>query len=438
MGRFKTRGWIGIDSKPATHISSPSCLHIVYRAMFNLFTDGPEYEKRKKTPFRPTKVTLPELRASIPKHLYEKSTTKAALYISRDVFFAVLFYILAGYIQPLCAYLAYPPVATAIIRWSLWVAYWYWQGIVLAGWWCLGHEAGHGTLSQYSAVNHVVGFTLHTFLFVPYYAWRATHHAHHKATSSIDKDGDWVPRDRSYFGLPAAVVATVADYEDLFEDTPIFTLVRIIAMQLLGWQSYLCANALGSPAHEGKANVNHFSPSSPLFTSRDRNGVVMSNVGLSVMAGILYLYTRQVGFWAMVKLYFVPYLLANHWIVMLTFLHHTDPTVVHYRNAEWTYLRGALATVDRPLLGWVGRFFLHNVSHDHIAHHLFSTIPFYNQPQVTEHIKGVLKDDYNYDSTNTFRALWRSFTECCFIEDDGNMVFYKNRQGKAAREVASQ
>jgi len=154
---------------------------------------------------------------------------------------------------------------------------------------------------------------------------------------------------------------------------------------------------------------------------------------------------------------------------MLTFLHHSDPTIPHYRNKQWSFLRGAISTVDRPLLGWAGRFFLHNVSHDHISHHLFSSIPFCtftlvrhfvcpfingvkpdNQPQVTEHIKSVLKDDYNYDSTvhfnpdlwslvtdfpiqNTFRALYRTFTECCFIEDDGDIVFYKNKDGKAAR-----
>ena len=100
---------------------------------------------------------------------------------------------------------------------------------------------------------------------------------------------------------------------------------------------------------------------------------------------------------------------------MLTFLHHSDPALPHYRGKAWSFVRGAVATVDRPLLGWMGRFFLHNVSHDHVAHHLFSNIPFCessspfchilsssatdNQPYVTEAIKTVLKDDYNYDST---------------------------------------
>lgn len=66
--------------------------------------------------------------------------------------------------------------------------------------------------------------------------------------------------------------------------------------------------------------------------------------------------------------------LSNHWIVMLTYLHHSDPTIAHYRNKQWSFLRGAISTVDRPLLGWAGRFFLHNVSHDHVCHfHLLFT-----------------------------------------------------------------
>ena len=85
--------------------------------------------------------------------------------------------------------------------------------------------------------------------------------------------------------------------------------------------------------------------------------------------------------------------ITNHWIVMLTYLQHSDPSIPHYRFGEWTWLRGGLATIDRPLLGWIGRFFLHNVdhgycwlataltfsfqiSHDHVAHHLFPSIPF--------------------------------------------------------------
>ncbi|KAK7683609.1 hypothetical protein QCA50_013447 [Cerrena zonata] len=81
----------------------------------------------------------------------------------------------------------------------------------------------------------------------------------------------------------------------------------------------------------------------------------------------------------------------------------------------------------------MGRFFLHNVSHDHVAHHFFSNTPFYNQPKITEAVKKVLKEDYNYDSTNSLYALYRSFTQCVFVEDEGDIVFYKNARGEAQR-----
>jgi omega-6 fatty acid desaturase (delta-12 desaturase) len=75
-----------------------------------------------------------------------------------------------------------------------------------------------------------------------------------------------------------------------------------------------------------------------------------------------------------------------------------------------------------------------------------------NGPQITKAIKAVLKDSYNYDSTvcdvcyrlsdlidfflqPTFYAFYRSFTQCLFVEDDSDIVFYKNRCGVAVREV---
>ncbi|EIN09267.1 hypothetical protein PUNSTDRAFT_67352 [Punctularia strigosozonata HHB-11173 SS5] len=128
---------------------------------------------------------------------------------------------------------------------------------------------------------------------------------------------------------------------------------------------------------------------------------------------------------------------------MLTYLQHTDPTIPHYRGNARSFLRGALATVSWPFMGWIGRFFQHNASHDHLTHHVFSNIPFclwplsvITNPAVTEHLKSLLRDDYNYDSTNCFRALWRTFTECRFIEDEGDIVFYKNSKGEATRQVA--
>lgn len=80
-----------------------------------------------------------------------------------------------------------------------------------------------------------------------------------------------------------------------------------------------------------------------------------------------------------------------------------------------------------------------------------------NGPEITKAIRLVLGDSYNYDSTvrcfspacaispptdivnihqPTFYALYRSFTECIFVEEEGDILFYKNKDGVAQRKVA--
>ncbi|THU84749.1 delta-12 fatty acid desaturase [Dendrothele bispora CBS 962.96] len=406
--------------------------------MFSLkiFQDGPEFEARKNKPFSPSKVTIFQVRAAVPKELFEKNTFKGLLYVARDIICAVALYKLGWFIEPTARFAIdnFGSTFGAIAKWSMWSAYWYCQSVVLAGWWCMAHEAGHGNVSSYNWVNHLIGFCLHTFVLAPYFAWKASHHAHHKAVVSIERDENYVPRTRSDFGLPKASVARSIDYHEILEETPIYTLSRILIMQVIGWQIYLFTDVSGSPRHP--KGTNHFSPWSSLFKPSQRKGIIASDIGILCMMYILYLWTQHVGLDMFIKLYFVPYIFLNHWIVMLTYLHHSDPTIPMYRNSQWSFLRGALSTVDRPLLGWAGRVFFHNVSHDHISHHLFSSIPFYNQPRATASIKSVLGEDYNYDSTNSFRALYRSFTQCIFVEDEGDIVFYKDKKGRAQRELA--
>lgn len=246
----------------------------------------------------------------------------------------------------------------------------------------------------------------------------------------MERDENYVPYTRSEYNLPEEKKATKFDYAEVFEETPLFTLVRMFIMQGFGWWIYLTKNTMGSKMYP--PGTNHFNPQSPLFKDHQRKSIALSNIGLTVMASIL----TYVGPTLVAKYYLIPYLLTNHWIVMFTYLHHSDPTIPHYRRTEWSFLRGAAATVDRPLLGWMGRFFFHNISHDHVAHHFFIKAPFWNGPEITKAIRTVLKDDYNYDSTPTFYALYRSFTQCLFIEEEGDIIFYKNKDGVALRELA--
>lgn len=47
-------------------------------------------------------------------------------------------------------------------------------------------------------------------------------------------------------------------------------------------------------------------------------------------------------------LYGGPYLVINAWLVLYTWLQHTDVDVPHFEDDEHNFVRGALHTIDRP------------------------------------------------------------------------------------------
>lgn len=119
----------------------------------------------------------------------------------------------------------------------------------------------------------------------------------------------------------------------------------------------------------------------------------------------------------------------------VTYLQHTDPTVAHYRESEWTFPRGALCTIDRNLGGRIGAYIFHGICETHVAHHLASRIPHYHAWEATEALKSVLGDYYLKSDDNMYYSLVKNYQECRFVEDDDQVAFYKNKQGKAQRRV---
>ncbi|THH31370.1 hypothetical protein EUX98_g2804 [Antrodiella citrinella] len=363
--------------------------------------DAPEYSHRLSTDFTPLPTSLKpgELYAAVPKHLFERSTITSSRYILRHLSFALVFAWGAYHIEEVAGYFG----GGYWVERALWGTYWFWQSIIFTGFWVLGHEAGHDALSPSHAVNEVIGVILHTFLLTPYHAWRLTHRTHHKKTNHMNHDETHLPWRRSdWTGLPPEKEATEHDYKDLVEETPAFTLFRLVIRQFIGFQMYILNNRKGNPKYYGKF-TSHYDPDAKLFKPKDRTQIIFSDICILSMIALL-----------------------TYW----------DPTVPYYRDKEWTFLRGALGTVDRPMFGWIGRFFWFGVAHDHVAHHIFHAIPFYNLPEVTEAIKPILGEYYLYDSTPTLYALWRSFTQCQFVEDEGGVVFYKNQQGRAQVRVS--
>ncbi|KAH8102899.1 fatty acid desaturase-domain-containing protein [Cristinia sonorae] len=407
-----------------------------------------KYVEETLPEFTPMPWTIREIRNAIPEHLFVRDTIRGLLYLTRDLLLAAITWKLATFIDPFFRSAAVrgelTPFGAEIARWASWCTYWWFQGLIFTGIWVIGHECGHGAFSDSTTINDIIGFVTHSFLWTPYFSWKISHHRHHKAHACMERDEVYVPKTRSQLGIPKLENHEI-EWEDYFGDTPIYTLLMLLRQQFLAFPAYLIMNVSGQKDYP--AWTNHFdrtatdakvlSANSILFTKGQRNRVIMSNLGLLFMAWGVKHSCATFGSAETLKYYGIPWLLVTHWFIMITYLHHTDANLPHYRGKEWNYQRGAAATVDRPFLGWQGRFFLHDVAHYHVIHHFFPKMPFYHGEEATQYLKAFIGEHYAWSDKPVFSALWETYNKCQFVEDDGEILFYRDRQGRAVRRPAA-
>lgn len=343
----------------------------------------------KRVPTASPPFSVSTLRKAIPAHCFERSVLKSSAYLAADLAGVAFLYVCSTFI----------PSAPAAWQWLLWPAYWWLQGAVCTGLWVIAHECGHQAFSKSQAINDGVGLVVHSCLLVPYYSWKHSHRRHHSNTGSVEKDEVFVP------GVAAF------DYEEPALSWEDFAPLRFawLAMTLtVGWPLYLACNVTGRPYDRV---ANHFDPYSPIFSKRERVEVFVSDLALLLVSGGLYKLGAAYGWTWLLATYGVPYLVVNHFLVMITLLQHTHQSLPHYTGKEWDWLRGALCTVDRsfgPLLNVLH----HHIADTHVAHHLFSQIPHYHAQEATAALKPVLGAYYKSDSREVYSAMWHDWRAC--------------------------
>ncbi|KAJ7261986.1 delta12-fatty acid desaturase [Mycena rebaudengoi] len=390
-------------------------------------------------------LTIKQLLDSIPPHCFKRSAVKSSMYTIWHLLIITAIYKVSAYADTLIKsqslFLPHP-VLYSFARFGLWSLYGFWAGLFGAGIWVIAHEAGHQAFSESKTLNNTVGWILHfrlhfiqTFpsLGVPYHSWRITHAKHHASNGHMTEDQVWVPRTRTQFTLqpfdPKEHIGVRAFHRAQKElwlamcDSPIGTALGVAIYLLLGWPAYVLTNIEGQ--HRYPNRTNHFNPNSVLFSPHQRNLVLLSNIGVALWFLGLFAAIYAYGFAAVFTVYLVPYLWVNHWLILITFLQHTDPLVPHYRAPEFTFSRGALSTLDRRLLGDLGN--------THVVHHVCSKIPHYNAWEASDALRKVLGPVgvRSQGRPAGWAEMYRVFRECKFVEDEGNVVFYKNSQGLA-------
>ena len=349
----------------------------------------------------PTKA---EVLAAIPAECFERDLLKSSLYLFISLAITICVGILAYAFIPL--------------TWSwlpAWICYAIVAGTAGTGCWVVAHECGHRAFAKQNWLQDVIGYRLHSILLVPYFSWQRSHSLHHARTNHLDIGETHVPRRDT---TPSGVARmwwqkTIGDEA--------FAIILITANSLIGWPLYLLTGATGGPV---RGTTNHFWPAWPFSTALFPGGwtrkVWLSDIGVLLTLCLLGWWTYCSGFLPVLALYIGPYLVVNFWLVLYTWLQHTDVDLPHFDDEDWTWVKGAFMTVDRPY-GSVLNFLHHHIGSTHVAHHIDARIPHYNAVKATSALRESFPDLYRFDPTPIPKALWRVATRCHVVSkcDEG-------------------
>ena len=119
-------------------------------------------------------------------------------------------------------------------------------------------------------------------------------------------------------------------------------------------------------------------------------------------------------------------MVVNAWLIIYTWLQHTEVDVPHLGASDFSYMRGAFLTIDRPypkIIDWLH----HRIGTTHVAHHIDCTIPHYHAREATDAIKEAFPKAYLYEPTPIHKALWRVARHCIAVKqrspEDSRYVF---------------
>jgi omega-6 fatty acid desaturase (delta-12 desaturase) len=370
------------------------------------------------------KDTLPtkkEIRDSIPPHCFEHSYVQAFGHVIRDSLVVATFALMAASLLK-----THNLSAVDYLGWHL---YAFFQGAALTGWWVLAHECGHGGFSASQLVNDCVGLVLHSVLLVPYFAWQYSHAKHHSKTNHLQDGETHNPNTKDEMHEAGYVTLCEAIGEEGFAGFQLFTHL------VVGWPAYLATNATGArrlyngkPFRDGET-IDHFRPSSGLFPPSWRQRIRIGTSAWLVCFSAIMAATYKYGFVPVACFYWGPYMWVNFWLVLYTWLQHTSPDVPHFGDGEWTWVRGALCTIDRPYAELFGFFdwMHHHIGSTHVCHHLFSNLPAYNAVEATKHLKAYLKSRelYNYVHEPIIESMWKAAKSCQYVDAAEGIQFPK-------------
>nr|AAO23565.1 delta 12 fatty acid desaturase [Phaeodactylum tricornutum] len=371
-----------------------------------------------------------DLRAVIPKDCFEPDTAKSLGYLSVSTMGTILCSVVGANLLSVLD-------PSNPLTWPLWAAYGAVTGTVAMGLWVLAHECGHGAFSKNRSLQDAVGYIIHSIMLVPYFSWQRSHAVHHQYTNHMELGETHVPDRADKEGEKSlALRQFMLDSFGKDKGMKAYGGLQSFLHLIVGWPAYLLIGATGGP---DRGMTNHFYPnplSTPtqpkkeLFPGNWKEKVYQSDIGIAAVVGALIAWTATSGLAPVMALYGGPLIVINAWLVLYTWLQHTDTDVPHFSSDNHNFVKGALHTIDRPydkLDPWgIIDFLHHKIGTTHVAHHFDSTIPHYKAQIATDAIKAKFPEVYLYDPTPIPQAMWRVAKGCTAVEQRGDAWVWKN------------
>ena len=217
--------------------------------------------------------------------------------------------------------------------------------------WVLQHDCGHGSLFSSRRVNDLAGSIFGVITMLPYHHWRHIHAIHHSHHGNLDRRGP------GYL-----TTLTVTEYRALPQwRRVVYRLYRNPFMLLLPGALYYFL-------------LQHrFAYDADKTWVRERRSVLWTNMGLLVLYGALAWLTS----WqAVVMVHFPIVLIASSAGTWIFLNQHSFEDSYWARQAEWDYVRTALAGSSYYAMPRILQWFTASVGLHHV-HHLNPRIPNY-------------------------------------------------------------
>ncbi|EGR34116.1 hypothetical protein IMG5_023400 [Ichthyophthirius multifiliis] len=349
-------------------------------------------------------ITLSDIKDAIPAHLFKRSELRFFISVFNSVSLTLL-----------TAYIAHKVIPLQLSYTPLWLLYGIINGTIAVGIWILGHECSHGAFSEKKWANDLLGYILHTIVFVPYFSWQYSHNIHHSKCNNIIEDETHVPKKE---GNPRLYV-----WQKIKEKlgTESLSIIYLLNLTLIGLPLYLM---FGASTGSSRNFSSHFIVPNDLFNGKMLFKVHLSNLGIVFVIYLLYLWAKATCFMQVLFIYLIPYVVVNGWISIITFLQHNDEDVPHFDNRTWSWLKGAMCTIDRNYPEYINALH-HNIGNTHVLHHVFHELPHYHAREANVYFKQIVGSAYIQDKKTIWQAILSNSKLICVKEKEEGVYYYK-------------